>query len=138
GRSVKRFRVMLGIKHEALAFEMGDDWNQKKISLLEQKEVMEPQVLYPVSKALKVPEVAISSFDEEIAITIIDITVNNHDHASVNALFNYYPTFNPLEKLIQLHEEKINLYERMLKEKEEMMEKLEKMMEKKGITGKST
>ncbi len=29
---------MLGIKQEALAFELGDDWNQKKVSLLEQKE----------------------------------------------------------------------------------------------------
>lgn len=31
GRNVKRFREMLGIKQEALAFELGDDWNQKKI-----------------------------------------------------------------------------------------------------------
>ena len=29
---------MLGIKQEALAVELGDDWNQRKISLLEQKE----------------------------------------------------------------------------------------------------
>jgi hypothetical protein len=29
GRNVKRFREMLGLK-EALAFELGDDWNQKK------------------------------------------------------------------------------------------------------------
>ena len=38
GRNVKRFREMLGIKQEGLAYELGDDWNQKKISLLEQKE----------------------------------------------------------------------------------------------------
>ncbi len=30
GRNVKRFREMLGIKQEALALELGDDWNQKK------------------------------------------------------------------------------------------------------------
>jgi hypothetical protein len=30
GRNVKRFREMLGIKQEALAYELGDDWNQKK------------------------------------------------------------------------------------------------------------
>ena len=29
---------MLGIKQGALAHELGEDWNQKKISLLEQKE----------------------------------------------------------------------------------------------------
>lgn len=32
GRNIKRFREMLGIKQEALAFELGEDWNQKKIS----------------------------------------------------------------------------------------------------------
>jgi DNA-binding XRE family transcriptional regulator len=32
GRNVKRFRDMLGMKQEALAIELGDDWNQKKIS----------------------------------------------------------------------------------------------------------
>lgn len=41
GRNVKRFREMQGIKQEALAFDLGDEWNQKKISLLEQKEVIE-------------------------------------------------------------------------------------------------
>ena len=37
GRNVKRFREMLGIKQDALAANLGDDWNQQKISLLEQK-----------------------------------------------------------------------------------------------------
>ena len=40
GRNVKRFREMLGIKQDALAVELGDDWNQQKISLLEQKETL--------------------------------------------------------------------------------------------------
>ena len=31
---------------------------------------------------------------------------------------------NPIDKIIQLHEEKIALYERMLKEKDEMMGRL--------------
>lgn len=34
GRNVKRFREMLGIKQDALAFELGDDWNQQKVSHL--------------------------------------------------------------------------------------------------------
>ena len=41
GRNVKRFREMLGIKQEALAFDLGADWNQKKISMLEQKDIIE-------------------------------------------------------------------------------------------------
>jgi len=34
GRNIKRFREMMGIKQEALAHELGEDWSQKKISLL--------------------------------------------------------------------------------------------------------
>lgn len=128
GRNVKRFREMLGIKQEALAHELGEDWNQKKVSLMEQKEVLEPEVLYKVSQALKIPDIAIKNFDEEKAITIIANTVNNNDHATGNALFSYYPTINPLEKMVQLHEEKIQLYERMLREKDEMMFRLEKLI----------
>ena len=45
GRNVKRFREMLNIKQEALAFDLGEDWNQKKISLLEQKEIIEDPLL---------------------------------------------------------------------------------------------
>ncbi len=41
GHNVKRFREMPGVKQEALAFELGDDWSQKKISLLEAKENIE-------------------------------------------------------------------------------------------------
>ena len=68
GRNVKRFREMLGIKQEALALELGDDWNQRKISLLEQKEVIEPVLLEQIAKVLKVPVEAIKNFDEETAI----------------------------------------------------------------------
>jgi len=42
---------------------------------------------------------------------------------------NYNCTFHPIDKLVQLHEEKIALYERMLKEKDEMMARLEKLIE---------
>ncbi|HEX5155401.1 MAG TPA: hypothetical protein VFW07_28360 [Parafilimonas sp.] len=48
GRNVKRIREMPGIKQEALAVELGDDWNQKKISLLENKETIEPAIVEEV------------------------------------------------------------------------------------------
>ncbi|MGC4103629.1 hypothetical protein [Ferruginibacter sp.] len=55
GRNVKRFREMLGIKQEALAFELGDEWNQKKISLLEAKESIDTPLLSQISAASKYP-----------------------------------------------------------------------------------
>jgi transcriptional regulator with XRE-family HTH domain len=127
GRNIKRFREMLGIKQEALAYDLGDDWNQQKISLLEAKEIVEPALLQQISSVLKIPVEAIQNFDEEQAVNIIANTFN--DSAMLNAI-NHNPTFHPIEKLMQLHEEKIALYERMLKEKEEMMERLERLMEK--------
>ena len=126
GRNIKRFREMLGIKQEALAFELGEDWNQKKISLLEQKESVEKDILEQVAKILKVPTEAIENFDEEQAINIIGNTITNNDNAAV---VNNYPTFHPVESILKLHEEKIALYERMLKEKDEMMARLEKFIE---------
>jgi len=127
GRNVKRFREMLGIKQEALAFDLGEDWNQKKISLLEQKDVIEADMLRQISAALKIPVEAFQNFDEEQAVNIISNTF--HD---TQGLINYNPSFNnsPVDKLIQLHEEKIALYERMLKEKDEMMVRLEKLLNK--------
>jgi transcriptional regulator with XRE-family HTH domain len=125
GRNVKRFREMLGIKQEALAIELGDDWNQKKISLLEQKETIDDVLLQQLAAALKIPAEAIENFDEEQAINVISSTFNDN-----SAVVNNNPTFHPIEKLVQLHEEKIALYERMLKEKDEMMARLEKLLEK--------
>lgn len=127
GRNVKRFREMLGIKQEALAFELGEDWNQKKISLLEQKESIDAGILEQVAQILKLPVEAFQNFDEEQAVNIIANTFN--DSAMLNAI-NHNPTFHPIDKLVQLHEEKIALYERMLKEKDEMMGRLEKLIGK--------
>lgn len=114
---------MLGIKQEALAFELGEDWNQKKISLLEQKELIENNILDQVAKILKVPVEAIENFDEDSAINIISNTFNNHDHSSpqfANAIYNS-PNINPLDKMVEL-------YERMLQQQKEMIEKLEKLI----------
>ena len=128
GRNVKRFREMLGIKQDALAADLGDDWNQQKISLLEQKETIESTILQQVSAALKIPAEAIQNFDEEQAVNIISNTAS-FENCQQPAFFNHNPTFHPIEKLVQLHEEKIALYERMLKEKDEMMGRLEKLIE---------
>jgi hypothetical protein len=40
---------MLGIKQKALAFDLGNDWHQKKISMLEQKDVIEDNLLKQIS-----------------------------------------------------------------------------------------
>jgi transcriptional regulator with XRE-family HTH domain len=126
GRNIKRFREMMGIKQEAFATELGEEWNQKKVSLLEQKETIEPDLLEQVAKVLKVPVEAIKNFDEVAAINVISSTF--HDNASV---FNTNCTLNinPIEKWLDTLEENKKLYERLLQAEKEKNELLQKMLD---------
>ncbi|MGC4058468.1 MAG: helix-turn-helix transcriptional regulator [Chitinophagaceae bacterium] len=126
GRNVKRFREMLGIKQDALAADLGDDWNQKKISLLEQKDTIEPDILRQISCVLHIPVEAFQNFDEEQAVNLISCTFS--DNAMFNNRIEVFNN-NPIEEIKKLHEEKMALYERMLQEKDEMMVRLEKLVE---------
>lgn len=126
GRNVKRFREMLGIKQDALAWELGEDWNQQKVSLIEQKETIDEAILRQISQILKIPVEAFNNFDEENAVNVIANTFGDH---GIGYQRNENPTFHPIDKLIQFHEEKIALYERMLKEKDEMMTRMERLMD---------
>ncbi|XVJ67582.1 MAG: helix-turn-helix transcriptional regulator [Lacibacter sp.] len=128
GRNIKRFREMMGMKQEALAMALGDDWNQKKVSLLEAKEAIEDSLLEQVAAVLKVPVEAIKNFDEEGAINIIANTFNSHDNS-----FAHQCTFNinPVEKWMEMLEENKKLYERLLKTEQEKVALLEKLLEKK-------
>lgn len=125
GRNVKRFREMLGIKQEALAFDLGNDWNQKKISILEQKDVIEHDILKQISTSLRIPVEAFQNFDEEQAVNIISNTFNDQSNG-----YNYYPTFNvnPIEKWIEALDEIKRLNLELLKAKDEQIKILEKLL----------
>jgi transcriptional regulator with XRE-family HTH domain len=100
GRNIKRIREILGVKQETLATELG--MSQQNISLLEQKETIDPAVLEDVAKALKVPVEAIRNFSEEATIYNIQ---HNHEGSNNNAnMMNYQCNFNPLDKVIELYE----------------------------------
>ncbi len=115
---------MMGLKQEALAYELGEDWTQKKISLLEGKETIEPEILEKVAKVLMVSAEAIKNFNEEAAVNIISNTFTDFKDNASAVNYNCNLTFNPIDKIIQLYDEKIELYERMLKEKNDMLELL--------------
>jgi hypothetical protein len=61
---------------------------------------------------------AFQNFDEEQAVNIIANTF--HEDAVANNFGYIDCTFNPIDKIVQLYDEKIALYERLLKEKDEM------------------
>ena len=123
GQNIKRFREMLNIKQEVLAHELGHDWTQKKVSLLEAKEVVEQGILEQVAKVLKVPVEAIENFDEEKAVNVISSTFNDN-----SAVINKNPVFNSNDKLVEALAENKKLYAALLKEKDEKIALLEKLL----------
>jgi len=128
GRNIRRFREWFDIKQETLASEL--NWSQQRLSLLEQKEEIEDSVLEEVAKILKVPVDAIKKLDDAKAINIISNTFTDNSHSAVGYIESYSPTFNPIDKVVQLYDEKIALYERMLKDRDMMIEELKKMNNK--------
>jgi transcriptional regulator with XRE-family HTH domain len=119
GRNLKRLREMLGIKQEALAMSLGEDWNQKKISLLEQKETIEPIILQQLSIALKIPIPSFREFDPEIVL--LKLHQNLTEMSPQSSIY-------PFQQIIEIYENKIIvLYERMLaceREKVEIMKEM--------------
>lgn len=130
GRNIKRIREIQGIKQEALALELGDDWNQKKISLLEAKENIDDDLLAQVAGVLKTTPEAIKKFSEEAANnyfnTFNDNSINN------GAVYAFNSVFNPLERWLEAMEENKKLYERLLQSEREKVALLEKMLEGPG------
>lgn len=115
GRATKRIREILGIKQEELAIGLGI--TQQAVSLLEAKEVIDPKMLEDVAKVLKVPIDAITRFNEDATISVIANTFTDFKDNAIASAMNYYPTFNPIDKVIEL-------LERMLKEKDEIIAEL--------------
>lgn len=128
GRNIKRFREMFGIKQEVFADQLGEDWNQKKVSLLEAKEEIDHPILEQVAKALKVPVEAITNFDEDAAVNIVANAF--HDNSTFNGVL-YNPVFNPVDKWLDALEEIKRLNAALIKEKDEKIALLERILNEK-------
>ncbi|OQP45427.1 transcriptional regulator [Niastella yeongjuensis] len=129
GRAVKRIREILQVKQETLADAL--NISQQSVSSLEAKEIIDPETLEKIAEVLKVPVEAIKNFNEEGVINIVANTVNNNDNANGNSLFMYYPTFNPIDKYVEVVEKNEKLYEALLKSEREKNALLERMLEEK-------
>jgi transcriptional regulator with XRE-family HTH domain len=114
GRNIKRLREMFGVKQEYIALEM--NMTQQAISKLEQKEVVEDDILNKVSKILNVPVDAIKNLNEEATFNII--ANSYHDNASS---VNYNCSFNPIDRVVEL-------YERLVEAEKEKVAMLEKLL----------
>ena len=125
GRKISRIRELKDMKQEALAQAMGT--NQQTVSILENSESIDDEKLTEVAKALGVTVDAIKNFSEEAVLNII----GNTYHVDNSSAVHYGCTFNPLDKLIESHEQHIKLYERLVKDKKDKVEYLEKLLKAK-------
>jgi len=125
GRKIERIRTIKGIKQETLANDIGV--TQATISKIEQSETISDDKLEQIAIALGVSVDAIRNFSEDAAVNIIANTVNNHDQAA--SVF-YNPTFNPIDKLLELFEENKKLYERLLESERQKNELLQAQLSK--------
>jgi transcriptional regulator with XRE-family HTH domain len=124
GRKISRIRELRGMKQETLAEAMG--LSQQSISHIEQSETIDDEKLDKIAQALGVTKEGIENFSEEAIFNIISNTYNNtsNDNSSLIASsLNYQPTFNTVEKIV-------DLYERLLKAEQEKISYLEKLLEK--------
>jgi len=94
--------------------------------MLEQKDVIEDDLLQQVANVLKVPVDAIKKFDEEKAVHIISNTFN--DSSILNGI-NYNPTFNPMDRWLAALDANKALYEQLIKEKDEQIALLKRLLE---------
>ena len=113
GKNVKRLREILGVKQVTIA--LGLKISQQAMSKLEQKDQIEDEVLEKISKILQVTVDAIKNFNEEAAINVVSNTFND------SSFIGYKPTFNPMDKIV-------NLYERLIMVEQEKNAQLEKYL----------
>lgn len=114
GRNIKRLRELLSIKQETFAEDLG--LSQASVSRLEGQEKIDEETLEKIAVVLKIPIEAIKNFTEENAVNIISNIF--HEGSFVGNVNHYSPTFNPLDKIVEL-------YERLLKEKDNRISQLE-------------
>lgn len=126
GHAVKRIRHTLGIKQEVLADMLGI--TQARVSNCEQKKVLEDEVIDRFAKALNVAPELIRELEEDpITLIIENNTFEKGSMAGINNIGEINNNPNPVDRLMELSNEKTNLYERMLvleKEKNALVEQL--------------
>ena len=121
GRKISKIRELRGMKQETLAAELGI--SQQAVSKIEQSADVDGEALEKISKILGVPADAIKNFNDDAVLNIISNTFTSQDTSTLNAI-NFQPSFNPIDKIVELYNEKIILLERLLlaeKEKNELL-----------------
>ncbi|MFH7018242.1 helix-turn-helix domain-containing protein [Flavobacterium sp. FlaQc-47] len=129
GRKISRIRELRDMKQEALAQALGI--SQQTISAIENSETIDDERLIDVAKALGVSVEALKNFSDEAAINYFN---NFYDNSAKGQILNNSCsnlTFNPIDKLMEVYQEKEALYERLLQSEKERNEQLENLLKQK-------
>jgi len=118
GRNISRIRELRDMKQEALAQALGT--SQQTVSAIENSETIDDTKLAEVAKALGVTAEGIKNYSDDTILSIINNTFNSNDNSTLNAI-NVQPTFNPLDKIVEL-------YERLVQAEKDKVEYLEKIV----------
>lgn len=127
GRKISRIRELKDMKQEALAQALGT--NQQAISIIENSETVDEEKLIQIAKALGVTVEAIKNFSEEGVFNYFNNFSDNSINQGPIGAHNICH-FNPLDKLIEVYQEKEKLYERLLQAEKDKIEYLEKLLKK--------
>ena len=112
GANVRRWREWRNVKQDVLADSIGV--SQATLSSYEKKDKLDHEILVKIAKVLDIPVEAITEIGEGSSINI----VNAYDSSGS---INYSPTFNPIDKIVELYDklleterEKVKLLEEVL------------------------
>lgn len=122
GRNISRIRELRGMKQEALANAIGI--SQQSVSNIEASETIDDEKLKTIAEALGVTAEGIKNYSDEAVFNIIGNTYHNtsSDNSTLIASsMNYQPTFNTVEKIVEL-------YERLVQAEKDKVEYLEKLL----------
>ena len=121
GRKISRIRELRGMKQTTMAIELGIA--QQNVSKLENRDEIGDELLERVAKVLGVRPEGIRNFQEEDLQEIITCMKTKEEK---EMLINYSPSFDPMEKIVELYDEKVKLLERLVKSEQEKVEFLRK------------
>lgn len=119
GPNVRRWREWRNINQDVLAEQIGV--SQATLSSYEKKDKLEQDILEKIAKVLDIPVEAITELGENSAINIVASTLTANDNA---AIISYYPSFNPIDKIVEL-------YDKLLQSEKEKVEMLQEVLKDK-------
>lgn len=107
GRNIQRFRLIRGLSQAGLAHQLEEKRkrpvSQQLVSDIEDREsIADEELLKQISEVLDVSAETLKTVDFDSAVSFISNTFTNNMNAGYT--INNNPTFNQLDKLIELFE----------------------------------